>query len=420
MKSKWRAALLVGALFAMSASLASTVAAQKGGPGLFPPGTYRLSFAGADFSGFSNNISIFLSVGAGSEVARPDGAPQTTTSDTQVFLNLFDYNTGAFTFACLMLDQPSDFSIDNRLGSAALNTTLNPSTPTCFGSPLTDTIGISANWTGVGPLGNSTGASNYACAGYRAESSGRVLSNTASGNLTLTIDGAATVFPSSQTGLNSDNFDIAAQGSIDPGCGPIGFGTGPTPAGRFRFFGLFANGFFGSPPGPTNQVSLFENNQSSQPSGEPTTSSSEFDLNLSFFGGPFNGFGCFAIPPSDVTSNGLVSASLQTTITGTPICSNSYPGFGLNFPLSVNATWTGTGPLMTVHEQNNYQCLGYTQSQVTFVENKGATSTATVTMPDYIGNPVTLSLTGGFGSLTHVDQRVQANGVLQQACLIRG
>ena len=74
---------------------------------------------------------------------------------------------------------------------------------------------------------------------------------------------------------------------------------------------------------------------------------------------------------------------------------------------------------MTVHEQNNYQCLGYTQSQVTFVENKGATSTAMVTMPDYFGNPLTLSLAGGFGSLTHVDQRVQANGVLQQACVIR-
>ena len=33
--------------------------------------------------------------------------------------------------------------------------------------------------------------------------------------------------------------------------------------------------------------------------------------------------------------------------------------------------------------------------------------------------PLTLSLAGGFGSLTHVDQRVQANGVLQQACVIR-
>jgi len=415
----WRAVLLVSALLAMSTLLAPTVSAQKGAGGLFPPGTYQLGFAGADFSGFSDNISIFISVSAGIEAARPDGGPQTITSSTQVFLNLFDYSTGASTFACLMLDHPSNFSIDKRLGSAALNTTLSPSTPTCFGSPLTDTIGISASWTGVGPLANSTGVSNYACAGYRAESSGRVLNNTASGNLTLTIDGGATVFPSSQTGLNSDNFDVAAQGTADPGCGPIGFGTGPTPAGRFRFFGLFANGFFGSPPGPTDQVSLFENNQSSHPSGEPTTSSSEFDLNLSFFGGPFNGFGCFAIPPSDVTSNGLVSASLQTTITGTPICSNSYPGFGLNFPLSVNATWTGTGPLMTVHEQNNYQCLGYTQSQVTFVENKGATSTATVTMPDYFGNPVTLSLAGGFGSLTNVDQSVQANGVLQQACVIR-
>jgi hypothetical protein len=420
MRSRWRAVLLVSALFAMSASLAPTVAAQKGGPGLFPPGTYRLSFAGADFSGFSNNVQVFLSVGAGSEIARPDGAPQTTTSDAEVFLSLFDYTTGTSTFACLLLSNPSDFSVDNRLGSAALTTTLSPSTPTCFGSPLADTIGIAATWTGVGPLGNSTGVSNYGCAGYRAESSGRALSNTATGTLVLTVDGAVTAFSSSQTGLNSDSFNVEAQGAVDPNCGPIGFGAGPTPAGRFRFFGIFANGFFGSPPGPTNQVSLFDNSQTSQPAGGPTTSSSEFDLEVSFFGGPFNGFGCFAVPSSDVTLNGLVSASVQTTITGTPLCANGFSGYGLNFPMTVNATWTGTGPLMTIHEQNNYQCLGYTQSQVTFVESKGATSSATVTMPDDLGNPVTLPLTGGFGSLTQVDQRIQANGVLQQACEIRG
>ena len=69
---------------------------------------------------------------------------------------MFDNNTVTFTFACLLLDHPSDFRIDNRLGSAILNTTLTPSTPTCpgFGPPLTTNIGINATWTGVGPLAN--------------------------------------------------------------------------------------------------------------------------------------------------------------------------------------------------------------------------------------------------------------------------
>ena len=143
-------------------------------------------------------------------------------------------------------------------------------------------------------------------------------------------------------------------------------------------------------------------------------------MNLDFFGGQLNGFGCFAIPQSDATANGLSSATVNTTITDTtPICANSYPGWGLSFPLTVNATWTATGPLMTVHEQNNYQCDGYTQAQATFIQNYAATSTATVTMPDYFGNPQTVTLTDLSGALTQVTQRIQANGALPQACLIR-
>ena len=130
MKSTRRALFLVVAIFAISAFLAPPVAAQKGS-GLLPPGIYRFDFTGADFSGFANNISIFLDVSSGTDVARPDGAPATTTSGTQINLFMFDENTVTFTFACLMLDHPSDFSIDNRLGSATLNTTLTPSTPTC-------------------------------------------------------------------------------------------------------------------------------------------------------------------------------------------------------------------------------------------------------------------------------------------------
>lgn len=422
MNSRWRATLFVAALFATSAVLAPPVAAQKGGPGLFPAGTYHLSFAGADFSGFTNNVQIFLDVSADTEVARPDGAPQTTTAETHVFLSMFDYNTFSFTFACMVLDHPSDFTIDNRLGSAALNTTLTPSTPTCpFSSPLTRNLGISATWTGVGPLAHSSGVSNYACAGYTANSSGQSLMNTATTNLTLTSGSTATTFPSTQTGLNSNDFQVAAQGTIDPGCGITGFGTGRTPAGHYRFNGLFANGFFLPPTGGFNGVSLFETNQSSQVGGGPVVSSSEFDLDLSFFGGAINGFGCFAIPQSAITSNGLLSATVQTTVTGaTPICSHGFPGFGLNFPLTVSATWTATGPLMTVHDQNNYQCAGYTEATSTFVDNYGANSTATVTTSDYFGSPVRLVLTGGFGSLTQVTQRTQANGVLPQACLFRG
>lgn len=420
MNPRWRITLLVTALLATSVVLAQPVAAQKGGPGLFPAGTYRLSFAGASYSGFANNVQIFLNVGADSEVARPEGTAQTATSETVVGLSLYDYNTFTFTYACLKLDHPSDFTIDKSLGSASLNTTLSPSTPSCpYSSPLTTTLGISATWTGIGPLAHSTGVSNYTCAGYNANSNGQSLANTATANFTMTSGGNATTFPQSQAPLNSDGFQVEAHGALDPGCGPTGYGIGPMPAGHYRFNGLFANGF-SLPPTGYNAFGLYENNQSAQAGGGPAASSSEFDLYLTFFGGSINGFGCFAIPQSDVLSNGLNSASVQATVTGNPICTNSYPGFGLNFPLNVTATWTGKGPLMVVHDQNNFQCLGYSEATSTFVETRAADSAATVTMPDYSGNPATLNVTGDFGSLTQVTQQVQANGVLPQACMARG
>jgi hypothetical protein len=41
-------------------------------------------------------------------------------------------------------------------------------------------------------------------------------------------------------------------------------------------------------------------------------------------------------------------------------------------------------------------------------------------MPDYSGTVRTQSLTGGQGSITHIDQRIEASGVQQDACFPRG
>ena len=420
MKTSWRVVIIATAALATAVFLAPPVAAQKGAGGLFPAGTYRLSFAGAGFSGSSGNLQIpFLGVTAGTEIARPDGAAQTTTSNTTLFMFLEDTSTFNFTQVCATLSNPSDFTTDNRLASASLHTTLTPDSPSCFGSPLTTSIGIDATWTGIGPMANSTGASNYTCAGYTAESSGVSLMNTATANLALTFGGTKTLFTSTHTGLNSNDSRVEAQGAIDPGCGITGFGSGPVAAGHYRFNGLFAGGFFMPQPFQFNEVSLNEATASSQPGGGPAAGAPEFDLNVSLFGGPINGYGCFAIPQSDVALNGVDSASVQTTSTGSPLCTNSSPGFGLNFPLTVNATWTANGPLVTLHDQNNFQCLGYTNSTSTFIKARGADASATVTMPDYLGNPVTEVLSGGFGSLTQVTQTIQANGELAPACLTR-
>jgi hypothetical protein len=53
------------------------------------------------------------------------------------------------------------------------------------------------------------------------------------------------------------------------------------------------------------------------------------------------------------------------------------------------------------------------------VQSNAAGSIATLTTPDSLGNPTTISLSGGQGSLVNIDQRIQAEGVDQQACMTR-
>lgn len=421
-KTKWLRALAFAALLVGSVVLAPGVAAQKGAGGLPPAGTYQFVSASTDFSSIANNLQIFLSVSSETNVSQPVGAPQTTTSETQVFLDLFDYSSGTFTSACLQLDHPSDFTINKGLTTASLTTTLTPATPACpYSSPLTTTIGLNGTWTGAGPLSTTRDESTYQCGAYTLDSVSRNLNNRGGANLSLTIGGTSTSLSAVQIGLNSNNFQAQALGVAAPGCGLTGFGTGPVPAGKYHIFGLNPNAFFGMPPGPTNQISLYENNSSSQPDGGTATTSQEFDLSVSLFGGAFNGYGCWIISPSDVVSAGITSALIQTTITAaTPNCSNTYPGFGINYPLTVNVVWTTTGPIAYVHDVNSYGCLGYSEQSVVAVQSNPANSTGTVTMPDYLGNPTSIALTNGVGALTYVDARIHAKGVDPQACLIRG
>ena len=424
MKSWLRAArrgtLGLGLVLAASLVFSPAALAQKGAGGLLPAGSYQFSSSGVFFSASSANASIFLDVSQNEDVAQPVGQPQTTSSETQVFLELDDFSTGNFTFACLLLDHPSDFTIDKALGSATLATTLGPSTPTCpFSQPLTSTIALNGTWTGNGGLATNKDEGVYTCGGYSAQSANRNLSESGSATLTATVGSTPTAFTSNQISLNTNSFILDAKGPIDPGCGPAGVGTGPVPAGKYHFFGFGANAFFGMPPFTFDQVSLFEGTSVSQPTGGVATSTHEFDLNVSLFDNQFNGFGCWIISPSDVVSSGLASATIQTTITATtPLCGGGSFAFGISYPMTVSATWTANGPLITVLDNSKFSCGDYTASTKSFVQSRGAASNATITMPDYLGNPISESLSGDMGSLTQVDQTITATGPQVPPCFI--
>jgi hypothetical protein len=417
MKTHWIKVLGVVPLMIVSIIFAPIVSAQKG-VGLPPAGEYRFTSSSVDFSGFANNVQLYLTVGKNTDQSEPKVGPETSSKDIELDLSLYDYNTFTFTSTCLILG-PSDFAVDQALSKATLNTTVGPTTTTCpYASPLTDTMTFTGTWTGVGPLSTTRDAATYSCLKYGFESSNRNLFNLGTANLNVTTGGVTTAYSSAQIGIYSNDGQVEASGTQDPGCGPAGLFSPLMPAGRYHDYGLNGFAFFGSPP--NDQISLMEINNVSNPLGGPSTTQHENDLNLSLFDGTFYGNGCWAIAPTDITSTGLATASVQSTITGsTSICTGSYPGFGFNLPLTVNVTWTASGPLVQLHDVQTYTCQGYTQRTTNSVQSVGASSAATVSGTDYFGNPVTDSLAGGLGSIAYNDQKITATGVDSQACMTR-
>ena len=120
--------------------------------------------------------------------------------------------------------------------------------------------------------------------------------------------------------------------------------------------------------------------------------------------------------PSDFTFTGVQTARLHTKIPAVlpQLCAYG-PAFGsVPLPLNIEVTWTGSGPIATLRGDGEYRCLNYnTETESTTVTNSAS---VTATVPELF----TGALTGTFGSLVTGDQHIDAEGVLQQACVVRG
>ena len=422
MKVPWRVTLLVSVLvvvFVATIPPAMAKGGPGGGGGLPPAGTYdtRTMFAGFSVNQPYPSPQINISVNRVTNVSKPSGSSSTTSAETDVSVSIQDYVNSVFGGGCFILAHPADFNLAGDLSSASLKTTITSTTPTCFGSgSLPYPYSIDISWKGSGPIAVFQDQSNYQCLTYKSETDFTNRGNNASASATLT--GFGSPLTAALTGIGINEQRVQAEGTAQSTCTPSGTkgaGQGPLSAGSYRFAGPSVNASFGSYPGPLVFIAVNDITQESHPQGGPATLKHEIDLNVQMFGGATKDSGCWVISPSDFTSNGVNTASLKTSITNsTATCPGPGPS-GITLPLTVQATWSGTGPVVTLRDENVFKCLGFSQETRSVVQSNNGNATATLT-----AQQSTTALTGGQASLTTGDQHVHVQGVDPQPCIARG
>ena len=409
-----RLALVISlVLFGLVAAPMTVSALGEGGTSL-PAGNYHFTTLRASYSFFSSDpsqpqISIFPS--ATTQIAKPKVGPPTVTQETEVSIQISGETVNAG--GCFVIG-PSDFTVSSGLQSAALHTTITELTPMCpdFPGSVPTPFTLDVTWTGTGPGTSERGTSRFDCLTYSAKTQSVGTSNNASATATL-----APLFTDSfttQGGISSNDQVIHAQGAIQSACPPAiparGVGSGFQAAGNYHFTSQQAGANFSSESGPQVGIFLRAGSSKSNPKVGPSTVTTDSSMIIQISSDTVNGVQCFVLTPSNFSIRGVQSAALHVTVTeATPTC---FPSFGfIPLPLTLDVTWTGTGPTATRRDVSQFGCLNYsTESQIVNVTNN-ANVTATVT-PLF-----TDTFTTGQGSLDSGDFRVHAQGVFQQqAC----
>jgi len=218
-----------------------------------------------------------------------------------------------------------------------------------------------------------------------------------------------------------------------------GFGSG---AGRFTFTdtSAFASYFNPNDQSSTNisvDRSLY---MTRARAGGPTSTQQMTVLSLSVYVPDptdpslppvFAADGCFVIPDADFTvSRDVQSASLDATVDESNIC----PGFivpingaepakgggggggGFTFPLTVTASWTGSGATGVQDDQGSFRCLSFVSSTHDHsVSAFSASITASIVGVSSFSGGAADGVFGAASSSTYTDI-VGGTGVISPAC----
>lgn len=391
-------------------------AAQPPGNGLLAAGNYHITTLTAGYFACCGQDPShpFLSVGVSdtTTVANPMVGPSTTTLETDVFIQACGGANSICGGGCFIAGS-SDFSITG-LSSAVLNTAFDPTTSqSCENSPVSlPAFTLSVTWSGMSPVGTTRKTTTYSCAGYGAEVQIVDTNDNASATATLSLFDTSITAESGGLGSNDQRWEthgIAqdACSSLGIGGGGKGAGPGPTSNGGFEFISQSAGANV-----PGGFVALTTFSRVSRPTGTPPSSTGETELTVVSFGFQFF-FLCFALQPPNTFAfgSGLSSASVHAVIdANTPACT----GFtnGPFDPFTVDLTWTGTGPLASIHNSAISDCGAFHQVLLSSDSNNPATASGTVSLfPD--------GFVSTQASINSSDRRFEDTGAAPQGCILR-
>lgn len=403
--------------FAVAPLAIGTAFAQGPGGSLPPAGNQHITTLAANYftcCGDPSQPSFSVDVTDVTTTSNPLVGPSTVVQETDVFVNACTTDFLICGGGCFIPDNASDFSMSSDLQTAVLNTTVTASTRSCQSFPvsLPTPFTINVTWTGTGPLASSNKINTYSCGAYSAEAQTSSSINNATATATTSLFPGS--FAASGSDLDSKDQRIHAQGVAQDACSSLGLGggkgAGPGPIGPGVFDFASQSASINLPSGFLN---VFSFTNVSKPRGSTPSTVSETDLQMFTFS-PFFVDLCFVLQPGAFTiSTGLSTASLHAVIDqNTPACQGFSNGF-VSFPLTVDITWTGTGPLASLRTTNTAAC-GALHSETTNLQTTNpASASGNVSI---FTDPIATTE----GSLNSGDNNFKLQGVAPQGCIFRG
>ena len=218
-------------------------------------------------------------------------------------------------------------------------------------------------------------------------------------------------------------------------CGSLALAAAASAAGflgpgKYTFHSSSADAFFGmgkkgGPPSPSFMVSVSQGLNSFHPTagGQPLVLDTTMVFVTAFDANGNGGFGCFIVPDNNFSiSRDLQSAALHSTLTADEAC----PGFGkpvgggkdggvpggnsgLVLPITVDVTWTATGPVTTFKQTFSVQCLDFNEDGNSTNNSTNAAATGSISV-------LTGQFTSEFANVSATDGMLDLRGSPTPPC----
>jgi len=417
MRMTMRVALVVSIVLVGTIGQAVPALGSAHGP---TAGSFSSESLFANYTASSDDFTqpqIILFLTDRSTTSNPLDGPRTSSSQMQVSFTALA--NGQEDSGCFLLDA-SDFVISADLSSASLHKTVTADSPTCdFPPNLNDPeVTLDITWTGVGPANSFHTTGHSGCPGYQVETLSTTTSNRAAATASITplIPGPISA---TRAVLSSSNLTNHIQGTSPALCGiPGATGTlGLTqPPGKYETISKGAGQqLTNAESGDQLEVNAGMGTSVSDPKVGPSTSTTLTSVNISLI--PSFQSGCFLIDSSAFNvAHDLSGATLHVRLTdATPTCDSSPATLPL--PLTVEVTYTGTGPVGTNNLKSWEECGAFRSEQSTSSANNNSSAVATLSEAINESFASTQSANESSGTLGTQDTTTHFEGTLPSGCL---